>query len=69
MKNKYQSEQLMVLHETGRALYEIGAITAAEMQEYDKDCLVPVKKPARSRKTISRPTGSIDTTSPHPDLM
>jgi DNA-binding transcriptional regulator YiaG len=41
MKDNYKSEQLGVLHETGVALYEIGAITADEMREYDEDCLVP----------------------------
>jgi DNA-binding transcriptional regulator YiaG len=40
MNKKYQSEQLMVCHETAQALHEIGAITDAEMKEYDDDCLV-----------------------------
>jgi DNA-binding transcriptional regulator YiaG len=41
MKKKYQSEQLMVCHQDAEALYQIGAITEAQMQEFDKDCLVP----------------------------
>jgi DNA-binding transcriptional regulator YiaG len=40
MNKKYQSEQLMVCHESAQALYEIGAITEAQMQEFDRDCLV-----------------------------
>ncbi|GHV65092.1 hypothetical protein AGMMS49587_18760 [Spirochaetia bacterium] len=40
MKKKYESELLMVCHETAQALHEIGAITDAEMKEYDDDCLV-----------------------------
>jgi DNA-binding transcriptional regulator YiaG len=41
MKKKYQSEQLMVCHQDAEALYQIGAITEAQMREFDKDCLVP----------------------------
>jgi DNA-binding transcriptional regulator YiaG len=41
MKKKYQSEQLMVCHQDAEALYQIGAITEAEMREFDEDCLVP----------------------------
>jgi DNA-binding transcriptional regulator YiaG len=41
MKNKYHSEQLMVIHDTARALHRIGAISDAEMKEYDEECLVP----------------------------
>jgi DNA-binding transcriptional regulator YiaG len=41
MKKKYQSEQLMICHQDAEALYQIGAITEAQMREFDKDCLVP----------------------------
>jgi DNA-binding transcriptional regulator YiaG len=41
MKKKYQSEQLMVCHQDAEALYQIGAITEAQMREFDKECLVP----------------------------
>jgi DNA-binding transcriptional regulator YiaG len=41
MKKKYQSEQLMICHQDAEALYQIGAITAAQMREFDKECLVP----------------------------
>jgi DNA-binding transcriptional regulator YiaG len=37
--SKYKSKQLEMLYETALALYEIGAITDQEMNEYNKDCL------------------------------
>jgi DNA-binding transcriptional regulator YiaG len=40
MKRTYQSEQLMICHQDAEALYQIGAITEAQMREFDKDCLV-----------------------------
>jgi DNA-binding transcriptional regulator YiaG len=41
MAKKYQSEQLMVCHQDAEALYQIGAISEAEMREFDEECLVP----------------------------
>jgi DNA-binding transcriptional regulator YiaG len=41
MKWTYQSEQLMICHQDAEALYQIGAITEAQMREFDKECLVP----------------------------
>jgi DNA-binding transcriptional regulator YiaG len=41
MAKKYQSEQLMVCHQDAEALYRIGAISEAEMRQFDEDCLVP----------------------------
>jgi putative transcriptional regulator len=52
MKNKYQSEQLMVIHDSAKALYEIGAIDDATMREFDKDCLVSSPKPARKAAKV-----------------
>jgi DNA-binding transcriptional regulator YiaG len=43
---KYKSEIFEVIHQSGAAKYEIGAISAAEMREYDKMCLVQEPKPA-----------------------
>lgn len=40
MTRKYQSELLMVCHQDAVADYEIGAITEAQMREYDEACLV-----------------------------
>jgi putative transcriptional regulator len=53
MKKKYQSEQLMACHESAQALYEIGAITDAQMREYDEDCLVP--EPAANASGAQQP--------------
>jgi DNA-binding transcriptional regulator YiaG len=44
MTKKYQSEQLMICHQDAEALYQIGAISEAEMREFDKECLVPEPK-------------------------
>jgi DNA-binding transcriptional regulator YiaG len=37
---KYQSEILRAIHEEAVANFEVGAITEAEMREYDRDCLI-----------------------------
>jgi DNA-binding transcriptional regulator YiaG len=47
MEKKFQSEQLMVIHDMAKALSKIGAIDGATMREFDADCLVPVSKPAQ----------------------
>jgi hypothetical protein len=44
MTKQYQSEQLMVCHQDAEALCRIGAISDAEMWEFDEDCLVPDPK-------------------------
>ncbi|GHU05790.1 hypothetical protein FACS1894147_12300 [Spirochaetia bacterium] len=43
----YKSEIFEVMHQDALADFEIGAISAAQMKEYDKMCLVPEKKAAR----------------------
>jgi hypothetical protein len=56
MKKKYQSEQLMICHQDAEALYRTGAISEAEMREFDKDCLVPDPKvPKRPMSKSGRP--------------
>jgi DNA-binding transcriptional regulator YiaG len=47
MTKKYQSEQLMICHQDAEALYRIGAISEAEMREFDNDCLVQEPEPAK----------------------
>jgi DNA-binding transcriptional regulator YiaG len=42
MEKKYQSEQLMVIHDMVKSLYKIGAIDNTKMQEFDADCLVSI---------------------------
>jgi DNA-binding transcriptional regulator YiaG len=49
MKKKYQSEQLMVIHQDAVGLYELGLIDDATMREFDEDCLVP--EPKTPKKT------------------
>jgi DNA-binding transcriptional regulator YiaG len=47
MEKKYQSEQLMVIHDMAKSLYKIGAIDNAKMREFDADCLVSTPETAR----------------------
>jgi DNA-binding transcriptional regulator YiaG len=58
MNKKYQSEALMVCHQDAVGLYKLGFITDAQMQEFDKDCLVPepvAKTPSASAQKIPTP--------------
>jgi putative transcriptional regulator len=41
MNKKYKSEALMVSHQAAQDLFELGVIDAAEMREFDEDCLAP----------------------------
>jgi DNA-binding transcriptional regulator YiaG len=57
---KYQSAQLGAIYESAKDLYEIGAISVDEMQEFAKGCLV--LKPAKRRRvdtSISSSTSPI----------
>ena len=40
MKKKYQSEALMVCHQSAQDLFELGIIDAEEMKDFDEGCLV-----------------------------
>jgi DNA-binding transcriptional regulator YiaG len=55
MKERYQSEQLMVCHQEAQALFEIGAIDADRMKEFDEMCLVPEAKATPSTHKIPTP--------------
>jgi hypothetical protein len=44
---KYRSEILRSCHEDAVAMFEVGAIDAREMHEYDVGCLVPSRVPIR----------------------
>ena len=46
MKKKYQSEALMVNHQSAESLFRLGEISEAEMREFDAICLV--KEPEES---------------------
>jgi DNA-binding transcriptional regulator YiaG len=41
MGKQYRDEIAMVCHDMMKGFYESGAITEAEMREFDADCLVP----------------------------
>jgi len=40
MEKRYESEALMVSHQSAQDLHELGIINDAEMREFDKMCLV-----------------------------
>jgi DNA-binding transcriptional regulator YiaG len=40
MGRKYQSEALMVNHQSAESLFRLGEISEAEMREFDEMCLV-----------------------------
>jgi DNA-binding transcriptional regulator YiaG len=57
---KYKSEIFKVLHQSSVADFEAGAITAEEMREFDRDCLVQAPKPApKSVRTTKRALASV----------
>jgi putative transcriptional regulator len=61
MGKKYQSEQLMVIHDMAKSLYKIGAIDSAKMREFDADCLAStsetVQEPAETEYVSRAPAG------------
>jgi putative transcriptional regulator len=52
MKKKYTSEILEVIHQDAQGLYDIGAIDATRMREFDEMCLAPALKPALKGSTL-----------------
>jgi DNA-binding transcriptional regulator YiaG len=46
---KYKSEIFEVIHQDATANFEIGAISAAEMREYDETCLA--QEPETAQET------------------
>jgi putative transcriptional regulator len=44
---RYKSEIYEVIHQDAVANFEVGAISAARMQEYDEMCLVREPEPAK----------------------
>jgi putative transcriptional regulator len=46
MGKRYYSEASMVVHQSAKDLWEIGAISEAEMREFDERCMV--EEPAES---------------------
>ncbi|GHV63933.1 hypothetical protein AGMMS49587_15280 [Spirochaetia bacterium] len=39
MDKHYVDEEMMVMHESAQTLFGMGLINAAEMKEFDEDCL------------------------------
>jgi DNA-binding transcriptional regulator YiaG len=50
MKKKYESEALMVCHQSAESLLRMGIIDADEMREFDEGCLVSPPRKARVSK-------------------
>jgi putative transcriptional regulator len=44
---KYKSEIFEVIHQDAAEMFAVGAISAARMREYDRDCLVQEPEPAK----------------------
>jgi putative transcriptional regulator len=44
---KYKSEIFEAIHQDATEMFAIGAISAARMREYDRDCLVQEPEPAK----------------------
>jgi putative transcriptional regulator len=58
---KYKSELMKVLHEQAVDFSKDGIISAAEMKEYDEDCLVPravTTSPATVKAAVMAASGS-----------
>ena len=51
MEKKYYSEATMAIHESVMDLFEVGAISEAEMKDFDDRCLV--QEPKATYKTAS----------------
>jgi len=54
MKKKYQSEALMVSHQSAESLFRLGVISEAEMKEFDDMCFVEDK--TEKEYTDEKPT-------------
>jgi DNA-binding transcriptional regulator YiaG len=50
MEKKYQSEALMVCHQSAEGLHRLGIINEAEMKEFNEGCLVKEVEPAYTAK-------------------
>ena len=44
MDKKYESEALMVCHQSAASLFRLGIIDADEMKEFDEGCLVQTQE-------------------------
>jgi putative transcriptional regulator len=53
-KRKYYSEALMVVHQMMEDAYEVGAISAERMREFDEECLLPEPDPSAAESSAAR---------------
>jgi hypothetical protein len=69
---KYQSAIARMVHEDAEGCYKAGLLSAAEMHEFDVECLVPSAVPVREASSVGgdnrpsklRPVGHGDRRSP-----
>ena len=54
MSKKYYSEAAMVIHESVKDLFEIGAISEAEMRDFDERCIVEKSKTTHKTESPRR---------------
>jgi DNA-binding transcriptional regulator YiaG len=54
MKKQYRSEIAMVMHEDMQAMHKVGAVSDAELREFEKDCFADTSNP----ETIVQPARS-----------
>ena len=54
MNKRYESEALMVCHQSAESLFRLGIIDADEMREFDEGCLV--QEPETAYKTEAEPS-------------
>ena len=50
---KYKSEIYEVVHQDAKANYEVGAISEAQMREFDEMCLVQEAKTCEAEKPVT----------------
>jgi DNA-binding transcriptional regulator YiaG len=61
MKRKYESEILQICHEDAMEMYEIGAISADRMREFDEMCLASeAPKPEPKAARVKRAAALVD---------
>jgi putative transcriptional regulator len=59
MEKRYYSEASMVVHQSAKDLWEIGAISEAEMKEFDERCFVQEPKESYAAEPSSPLTLSL----------
>lgn len=53
MNKKYRSEAFAAIHETMKALHEVGAIDKQTMREFNEACLSPVETLTPNMSSLS----------------